>query len=182
MNLSAVNAIPIDRLNAELDKAGGSWILTAFPHTAPTIGLRIRTFDYNLLGEPFTVRCELRPAGRTEFQTVFVFTTAGFDSPCEHLADWGNVPLACRRAFLALYRQLRKILLIVELASCSEERYPNEPISSRDHLRFGPADDLPNPMPPDGGITNEPPTPESPRRMRHDTAPERITGCPASGR
>ena len=144
MNISDVNAIPFNRRDVELDKAAGSWILTAFPDTTPRIGLRLRTLDFSLLGEDFTVHCELRPAGRTEFQTAHVFTTDGFHAPCEHSEGWGNVPLACRLAFLALCKQLRQIMFSVELASCSEERYPNEPVSSRDHLRFGSADDVPN--------------------------------------
>ena len=147
MNISGINTIPFDRTDVELDKAAGSWILTAFPHTSAAIGLRLRICDFNLLGENFTVRCELRAAGRTEFQTAFVFTTAGFDGPCEHFKGWGNVPLACRRAFLALDEQLRQIMFSVELAICSDERYPNEPVSSRDHLRFGSADDLSNTRP-----------------------------------
>ena len=48
--------------NFEFDKAGGAWLLTFFPPTKVRVGFRLRIADFNMLGEDFTVRCELRPS------------------------------------------------------------------------------------------------------------------------
>jgi hypothetical protein len=61
----------------ELDKAGGAWLMTAFPDIALCIALRLRTSDFHLLGEEFTVHCELRAAGETEFRAAYTFETDG---------------------------------------------------------------------------------------------------------
>jgi hypothetical protein len=129
--------------NFEFDKSGGAWLLTYFPPTKVRVGFRLRIADFNMLGEDFTVQCELRPSDRTEFQVAAVFQTAGFDWPRESALCWGTLPTECRQSFLALCMRLGRIMLTVDLASTIDlERYPCEPLSSRDHLFFGSTDDL----------------------------------------
>jgi hypothetical protein len=146
MNQHEMNpSIRFDCLQVELDKAGGSWLMTAFLDVRPRIGLRLRVSDFNMIGEDFRVHCEIRPAGRTEFEEAFMFWTDGFDEWCEDCQGCASVPIVCRYVFKSLYTRFRRILLTVPLASCREERYAGEPLSSRDHLVFGRADDLPMP-------------------------------------
>jgi hypothetical protein len=124
----------------ELDKAGHAWLLTAF---ANQVAFRIRIADLDVQGADFTVECQLCPAGHTEFSTACSFLSDGLDGPCEHAPEWSVLPIECRRVFIRLYEHMRAIMMLVQLGSC-RSRYAGEPYSSRDHFRFGAADDLAN--------------------------------------
>ena len=60
-----------------------------------------------------------------------------------HAAAWSAVPESARAAFLTMFRTLGALLALMELGGTPAERYPGEPLTSRDYFCFGAADDRP---------------------------------------
>ena len=136
---------PIAQHDLELDKTPAGWILTAWPTTvAPTV-LRLRLPEYLSVEDPFDLILEARFGSCTEFSRVAVLDTCA-----ESLLrvsgredGWSGVPVPLRPAFLTMTRTLGAILWVTELGGTPPERYPGEPLTSRDYFYFGAADDLP---------------------------------------
>ncbi len=127
--------------DCELDKAGGAWFLTGWLKAKPRVVLRLTINKQGGAGDPFDVLCEVRRPSHTEFETVASF--AALDQFA--VLDAGSIatPDAWRSGFLAMFRKITCVLGSVDLASCDANRYAAEPLSSRDYLAFGAADDMP---------------------------------------
>ncbi len=95
-------------------------------------------------GDPFRIACEVRLPGCTEFEQITEFEAWGHellhvDGRAE---GWSELPPSLRPEFLTMARTLGAVLRLTPLAGTTEERYPGEPLTSRDYLCFGSADDL----------------------------------------
>jgi hypothetical protein len=125
----------------ELDKTGGAWFLTGWLNVKPRIVLRLKVIKQFGASDPFDVLCEARRPGRREFEAVASF--ASLDQFALLDTCMCEVPEVWRRAFLAMFRRLSRVLDAVDVAACDGERYAAEPLSSRDYLAFGATDDMP---------------------------------------
>jgi hypothetical protein len=136
------NATSLLKADCELDKAGGAWFLTAWLDVKPRLALRVRIIREFGAGA-FDVACEVRRPGQTEFESIASF--ASVDQFALREAYGCELPETWRREFLAMFHKLSHILNVVDLAGRDGDRYSAEPLSSRDYLLFGAADDMPLP-------------------------------------
>jgi len=125
----------------ELDKSGGSWLLTGWLDVKPVVVLRLKITKEGGAGDPFDVQCEVRRPGQTEFEVVASF--AELDEFALLNRCMCAIPEAWRHPFFAMFRKLSSVLSGVDLSGNQGNRYAAEPLSSRDYLMFGAADDLP---------------------------------------
>ena len=128
----------------ELDKIPKGWVLTAWPRGTKSLFFRLRLTELFDVWDPFRIACEVRLPGCTEFEPITEFEAWGHEllSVDGRAEGWSELPPSLRPEFLTMARTLGAVLRLTPLAGTTEERYPGEPLTSRDYLRFGSADDL----------------------------------------
>jgi hypothetical protein len=126
----------------EFDKIPGAWVFTAWLRNGEGV-FRLRLSVYTDQEDVFDLVCEMRTARETEFTVVATVDSCAYEFVHlnERLGGWTAIPGRRRDVFLEMISRVGRIFLVTDLGCGSSQRYPGEPLTSRDYFEFGPSDD-----------------------------------------
>ena len=126
----------------EFDKIAGAWTFTAWLPSDRGV-FRLRLNSYTDQEDVFDLVCEIRTARETEFTVVATVDSCAYEFVhlTERFEGWTAIPGRWRGVFLEMISRVGRIFLVTDLGCGSSQRYPGEPLTSRDYFEFGPSDD-----------------------------------------